>query len=169
MNLETRFEVDGDRAAVRDIVTAAFGQPDEADLVDQLRAGSEPCLMLVAELDGRIAGHICFSPVRVAGAEFGGLAPVAVAPDVQRRGVGSALIRAGLESCLDLGWPAVFLVGDPAYYSRFGFVLAAPLGFGYGEPYFDRHLQVVELREGALQGLAGRVLFSPAFGQTGTG
>lgn len=169
MNVEIRLETDADRAAVRAIVTAAFGQSGEADLVDQLRAGSEPCLMLVAELDGEVAGHVCFSPVRVGGREFAGLAPVAVAPDVQRRGIGSALIRAGLERCLERGWAAVFLVGDPAYYSRFGFALATPRGFSYGEPYFDRHLQVVELREGALRGLAGRVLFNPAFGQTDAG
>ncbi len=92
-----------------------------------------------------------------------------VLPELQRRGIGSALVREGLHQCVDLGWHAVFLLGDPAYYSRFGFVLAAPLGVRYRHESFDPAFQVRELAPGALQGCAGWAHYHEAFDQTGTG
>jgi len=103
------------------------------------------------------------------GPPLGGLAPVAVHPSRQARGIGAALIRTGLDGCRELGWRAIFLVGSPDYYARFGFTRAAPLGFSYGDPVFDAALQVAELEPGALAGARGRVQFHPAFSQTGTG
>jgi putative acetyltransferase len=123
---------------------------------------------MVAELRGRLVGHIFFSPVAIDGPgaspPSAGLAPLAVAPDVQRRGAGSALIRAGLDACVLLaGWRAVFLLGDPAYYSRFGFVLAAPLGLRYENESFDPAFQALELAGGALSGCTGWVRYHEAF------
>jgi len=171
--IRVRRERPGDRARVYEIQAAAFERRNEAELVERLRASTAPGISLVAHEGDRVLGHICFSPVHVgetpAAPAAGGLAPVAVDPAHQRAGVGGALVRSGLEACLELDWQAVFLVGDPRYYARFGFVLAAPLGFSYGDPLVDPSLQVIELVPGALAGVRGRVRFDPAFAETGCG
>lgn len=172
-DLAIRAEEERDRARVYEIQAAAFGRRGEADLVERLRAEARPQLSLVAERAGRVVGHVFFSPVELeceaGGVPAAGLAPVAVDPAEQGRGAGSALVRAGLERSPERGWHAVFLVGAPAYYGRFGFELAAPLGFRYGDPAFDAVLQVCVLRAGALRGRSGRVRFHAAFAETGTG
>ena len=119
-----------DHAAVHDIVAQAFGQEDEARLVEALRGieGFDPRLSLVAEIAGAIAGHILFTAI---GIVDGGtstpaqaLAPVAVAPAWQRRGIGTVLIHAGLDVCRELGHGIVVVLGHAAYYPRFGFEAA---------------------------------------------
>ena len=113
----------------------------------------------MAELAGELVGHVFFSAVsieRSAGAPpLAGLASLAVAPAAQGQGAGSALVRAGLEASLALGWQAVFLLGNPAYYGRFGFVPAAPLGLHYESEAFDAAFQVIELVPGTLSGYRG--------------
>jgi putative acetyltransferase len=164
---QIREEAPSDRLTVHEVQEAAFGRPDEADIVDRVRASASPHLSLVAEMRGRVVGHIFFSQVSIDGSRpappSGGLAPVGVHPSVQGRGAGSALIRAGLRACPEFGWKAVFLVGDPAYYSRFGFVLAAPLGLHYESEAFDSAFQVLELEPGALAGCTGWVRYHEAF------
>jgi putative acetyltransferase len=171
--LTIRSEVPADRDRVFAVESAAFAQRNEAELVDSLRRSTDPQLSLVATLADEIVGHVFFSPVVIesqrAATPAAALGPVAVEPARQRTGVGSALVRAGLERCSDHGWHAVFLVGNPAYYSRFGFVPAAPLGFHYGDPRFDPVFQVVELKAGALAGCRGRVHFHSAFAAAETG
>lgn len=169
--IAVRAEREADHPRVFEIHRAAFGQPDEAELVETLRRAAEPRLSLVAEEAGRVIGHVFFSPVGVEPPGPGreappacGLAPVAVDPAHQHRGTGSRLIREGLRRCREQGWRAVFVVGDPAYYGRFGFALAGPRGFTYGDPHFDPVLQVLELEPGALAGCRGRVRFHAAFG-----
>lgn len=165
--LVVREEIVADHARVDSIVEAAFERPQEAALVRALRESATPQLSLVAVLDGEVVGHVFFSPVTIEGASsslpVGGLAPLAVDPSVQRRGAGSALVRAGLEACDALGWQAVFLLGDPAYYSRFGFELAAPRGFHYESEVFDAGFQVKEVVPGALAGHSGWVRYHEAF------
>jgi putative acetyltransferase len=171
--IEIRPEVAADHARVFEIEAAAFERRNEAELVDRLREVATPQLSLVAHDGDRLLGHIFFSPVAVgespASPAASGLAPVAVDPALQRSGVGVALIQAGLAACPALGWQAVFLVGSPVYYARFGFTLAAPMGFTYGDPLFDAVLQVNELAAGALEGMRGCVHFHPAFVETGCG
>ena len=171
--LAIRSEEKADHARVFEIQTAAFERSNEANLVEVLRASAEPYVSLVAEDDGRILGHIFFSPVEIesSGEPPGsaGLAPVAVDPAHQGLGIGGALIRAGLERCRELGWQAVFLIGNPVYYSRFGFALASPMGFSYGSPALDSVLQGYELSPGVLDGHGGRGRFHPAFAETGCG
>jgi putative acetyltransferase len=161
-----------DHERVFAIHEAAFDRPNEARLVSRLRAAASPQLSLVAELNGRVVGHVFFSPVSLeaesGGPGLAGLAPVGVDPEYQGRGVGSALVRAGLERCPDLGWEAVVLVGAPAYYSRFGFVLGAPLGLHYESEAHDPVFQVLELRPGALHGSRGLVRFHDVFAETDT-
>ena len=118
----------------------------------------------MALIDGVIVGHIFFSPVTLDSAELAAaqLSPVAVVPDLQSQGVGSALIRAGLDGCAAKGWAAVVLVGNPAYYSRFGFRMANAQGLhcaGAEDPF----LQCLALQPNALAAASGMVRFHPAF------
>jgi len=165
--LRVRPEEDADHERVRAVHEAAFGRPDEARLVEALRASAHPAISLVAELDGRVAGHVFFSPVGLEPSSPGfaaaALGPLAVGPPAQGRGIGSALVRAGLERCPGQGWRAVFLLGNPAYYERFGFAPAGPLGLLYGSEALERAFQVRELAPGALAGCRGRVRYHEAF------
>jgi putative acetyltransferase len=166
-----RAERAGDRAAVREVVTAAFGGPAEADLVDALRPSAAwlPGLSLVAEEEGAVVGHVLFTraSIRTVAGDVGlrALAPLAVAPARQRRGIGDALVRAGLQIARDRGERAVVLIGHPAYYPRFGFEPAAARGltsvFAQGE--HAASFFVLELRSGALTGIQGPVLYALPF------
>ena len=163
--VEIRDETASDHRAVQRVVRAAFDSPLQGKLVAALRADADPQVSLVAVRDGVLAGHIFFSPVTFdadASHPAAQLSPVSVRPDRQGRGLGSALIRAGLERCVAVGWRSVFLVGNPGYYARFGFELAGPLGFSIDGP-LDPHLQVIELTPGSLASVRGRIAFHPAF------
>jgi putative acetyltransferase len=145
---------------------AAFASATEAAIVDVLRSSAENVTSLVAEEDGEILGHIMFSPVQLIGAAdvcATALAPMAVTPDRQRAGIGSALVRAGLEECRRLGIDAVFVVGHPTYYPRFGFKSASSLGFVCEFDVPDEAFMVAELMAGALDGKTATVHFHPAF------
>ncbi len=130
--MEVRRERPEDRPAVRAVNQQAFGQPQEAAIVDALRDACPGLVSLVAVLDGRIVGHILFSPTVLedpAGVVHGmGLAPMAVLPEFQRRGIGSALVRAGLDILRAEGVPFVNVLGHPEYYPRFGFAPASRRG-----------------------------------------
>ena len=125
--MRVRTEEERDRAAVRAINVAAFGTVLEAELVDTLRATVKPTISLVAEIEGTVVGHIMFSLVSLAGhsqLNIVGLAPMAVAPDRQRQGIGSALVRTGITKCEEHDYDAIVVLGHPEYYPRFGFVPA---------------------------------------------
>jgi len=119
-----RPERPADASPVRHVNELAFGQPDEADLVERLRRGCRDSLSLVAE-DDAVVGHILFTPVVVESAGRPvvgmGLAPMAVLPDRQRQGIGSQLVRRGLDILRERGCPFVVVVGHPEFYPRFGF------------------------------------------------
>jgi putative acetyltransferase len=162
--MEIRVERSEDVSQVRQVHEAAFGRSAEADLVDRLR-GVESTLSFVAVEADRVIGHILFSPVTIDNTEgwFLGLAPVAVMPEYQRQGVGSALIRAGLVECEQLGVQAIVVLGSPAYYGRFGFIPARErnLRCVYDAP--EEAFMVLELVQGALQNAAGVVQYRPEF------
>ena len=123
-----RIERPEDMPQVRIVNELAFGQPTEADLVDRLRSVCPDALSLVAVEDGVIVGHVLFTPAIIdAGRRIGGmgLAPLAVRPDHQRQGVGSALARRGLAILHAQGCPFVIVLGHPTYYPRFGFERAS--------------------------------------------
>lgn len=135
--MKLRPETENDRAAVQDLTRAAFesselGHHGEADLVDTLRAACPGHLALVAEIDGEIAGHILFTPLRIGDDEKApigmGLAPMSVAPSRQGEGIGSALVRRGLEILDDRDVPFVVVLGHGDYYPRFGFEPASRHG-----------------------------------------
>lgn len=163
-----RAETDDDRAAVHAVNRLAFGQPAEADLVDRLRAAGRATVSLVAIADGDVVGHILFSPVSVEPApspppRWLGLAPMAVRPERQRAGIGSALVHAGLEAARAGGATAVVVLGHPEYYPRFGFAPASRAGLRciYDSP--DEAFMALELVPGGFAGHRGLVRYAPEF------
>lgn len=157
--LRIRDEEPKDAPAIHALVTAAFGQTLEADLVDRLRSDGDSVLSLVAIDANAIVGHVMFSRMTAPFAAVG-LAPVSVSPSRQRHGVGRALIREGLRRLAAGPWQAVFVLGDPAYYQRFGF--DAALAGGFTSPYAGPHLMALSLR-GDLPVRTGRIDYAPAF------
>ncbi len=167
MNPFIRPEQPGDELGIADVNRAAFGQPVEAALVDELRKVADPYISLVADLDGEVVGHILFTPVEIRDEDERssaiGLGPMAVHPDHQRCGIGSELVRAGLDECGRRSHPVVFVLGHPEYYPRFGFRPAPPLGLRFRSPEFDPAFMVAELVPGALSDRKGCVVYLPAF------
>ena len=162
-----RSETPEDIASIHRVNKEAFGGTVEAELVDKLRNRDVLTLSLVATDGDKIAGHISFSPVTVATGsssfEAISLAPMAVLPDYQRKGIGSQLVRAGLEECRRLGHEIVVVLGHPDYYPRFGFVPARPKGIDCEFEVPEEAWMVLELREDALAGRSGTVKFQPEF------
>lgn len=158
-----RDEPAADRAAIRRVIEAAFGRPDEANLVDRLRADGDTVMSLIAAEDGEIVGHVLFSRMAAPFRALG-MAPVSVVPERQRMGIGSRLIRTGIERAAREGWQAVFVMGDPEYYRRFGF--DAALARGFTSPYAGPYLMVLAL-DGALPVKTGRIDYAPAFARLG--
>jgi len=160
-----RPEMDRDAAAVRRVHATAFPTTAEADLVERLRASGKAVIELVA-LDGdSIVGHILFSPIELeplAGTVGLGLAPVAVLPDHEHHGVGRRLIQNGLAECHRWGAGFVVVIGDPPYYSRFGFEPAAKYGlrseFAVGDSFM-----VFKLESGALPRPGTIIKYAPEF------
>lgn len=161
-----RAEEPGDWAAVHAVNVSAFETPAEANLVDALRKQAQPLVSLIAEDRGAIVGHIMFSPVSLSGhpaLKIMGLAPMAVLPEHQRKGIGSALVRAGLEQCKQLGFGAVVVLGHPAYYPRFGFSSSTRFGIAWQYEVPEEVFMVVELQAGFLRGTSGKVTYHAAF------
>jgi putative acetyltransferase len=156
-----------DASRIRHVNVLAFGQPAEADLVERLRQACGDSVSLVAE-DDAVVGHILFTPVAVESAGqriLGmGLAPMAVLPDRQRQGIGSQLVRRGLDILRERGCPFVVVVGHPEYYPRFGFQPASTHGLAtqwQGIP--DAAFMVRVLDVHALAGVSGVVKYREEF------
>jgi putative acetyltransferase len=163
-----REERQGDAERIRAVNLAAFETTTEADLVDALRERATQLTSLVAEDDTKIIGHILFSPVTLENEPaltLLGLAPMAVLPSRQRQGVGSGLVREGLERCRQLNAAAVVVLGHPEYYPRFGFSPASRLSLRSEYDVPDEVFMVCELRDGALSGLSGTIRYHPVFGE----
>ena len=163
-----RAEEEADRAAVYAVNESAFETPAEAQLVDALREQAQPVVSLVAENDGKVVGHIMFSPVSLSGhPNLGvmGLAPMAVVPDYQRKGVGSALTGAGLDRCRQLGFAAVIVLGHPGYYPRFGFSPSSRFGIDSEYQVPEEVFMAMELQPGALSGKRGTIKYHAAFSE----
>ena len=165
-----RAERAGDEPAIGAVVTAAFESVGHGDLVAAIRASPNfvPELSLVAEADDVIVGHVMISHVLLDHAStqrrVASLSPLAVAPEHQRRGIGSMLVRAVTARADELGEPLVVLEGDPGYYSRFGFEPAVPFGIHITLPSWapPEAAQVLRLR-GYDPSIRGDVVYPPAF------
>ncbi len=164
-----RKEAPGDIKKIHNLNQKAFGGPGEADLVDNLREAEELILSLVA-LDGdRVVGHIAFSPVTIDSGEgivdAVGLAPMAVLPEEQRRGIGSMLVEAGLNEIQTMGYGIVVVLGHPEFYPRFGFEGSEKYGIRWEQEVPPEVFMVKELKVGALKGVKGIVRFRPEFSE----
>jgi putative acetyltransferase len=157
--MEIRFEIETDFSEVRDLHLSAFPAAEESDLVDALRKDGDAVLSLVAD-DGGVVGHVMFSRMKAPFRALG-LAPVAVLADWRRQGVADGLIRAGLARAKNDGWEAVFVLGSPDYYTRFGFDVG--LAAGFQSPYAGPYMMVLALQEGGLPTMVGEVSYAPAF------
>jgi len=160
-----RKETENDYPAVRQLLCRAFGSDDETRLVEQLRRDGSALVSLVAVAGGQVAGLIVFSELTIEThrgfLHAAALAPLAVLPEHQSKGIGSMLVRAGLNECKKIGRTIVIVVGHPEYYHRFGFhpELAEPLKSAYSGDAF----MAIELVPGALKGVKGTVKYPPAF------
>jgi putative acetyltransferase len=162
--MRIRPELPSDDHAVGDVNRAAFPSDLESRLVDALRAAGKAVISLVADYEGAIGGHILFSAVSVErGSGRGlGLAPLAVVPALQRKGVGTALTQAGIAAAKAGGYDFVVVLGEPEYYGRFGFTKASSFGlkneYGVDEPFM-----AMELSSGALSHVSGLVKYAAEF------
>lgn len=162
-------ETDDDIAGIREVLTAAFGRTNEAELVDAIRQSPNflPELSIVAAENGNVFGHILFSPIVI---EATGqrspalaLAPLAVTPARQCQGIGSQLVQAGLSKCCELSHGIVVVLGHPRYYLRFGFQRASQWGVQAPFPVPDEAFMVLELKSGALSNVSGTVHYPSYF------
>ena len=164
MDIIIRNEEPRDFAQVRSVLKAAFPTEAESELVGLLRTNGKAVVSLVAVCGDDVMGHILFSPVSTSppgDAKGIGLAPVAVRPDVQVQGIGSALIRTGLELAQELRFDYCVVLGDPNYYERFGFDTASDFGlrneYGVDKEFMVTHFSKCEV--------VGLVRYLPEFAQ----
>ncbi len=167
MSIIIRPESTADEDAIRHVNRLAFGQDEEARLVDALREGGFVRVSLVAERAGRVVGHILFSDLPII-TEAGtvpalALAPMAVFPELQNQGIGSALVTRGLEACRQQGHRVVVVLGHSHFYPRFGF--SSKLAAHLESPFSGSDsFMALGLVPGVLDGIAGRVQYPPPFG-----
>ncbi len=161
-----RPEDPADVAGIRRVHQAAFPNDAESRLVDALRHSSNLSLSLVGELAGQVVAHLACSPVAVADELLHppawGLAPIAVLPEYQRQGIGSQLTCAGIDACRDRVCGFLVVLGEPAFYRRFGFVPASRyhLDNCYGA---DEAFMALELISGSIPAAGGMVAYGPEF------
>ena len=153
---------ESDHAAIRTVVAAAFGQEDEADLVDRLRGDGDALVELVAEADGAVVGHVMFSRLLTdTGARLAALAPLSVLPGFQRDGLGMALMETGHALCSMAGIQAVIVLGHPGYYPRAGY--SAEAANTVAAPFSGPSFMGLALTPGALDSPV-TVTYAAAFG-----
>jgi putative acetyltransferase len=162
------FDCAAHKGEIAAVTIAAFARQygagdGEAALIAGLRADGDVVAELVALEDGHVVGHAMFSRLVVDPAErkIAALAPVCARIDRQNSGIGSALIRAGLDACRAQGFDAVAVLGDPGYYARFGFSREAARALG--SEYSGDHFQALALKAGALQGRRWTLTYPRAF------
>lgn len=163
--IEIRPERTEDIAAIRDLNRRAFGEEREGKVVDALRANGGAQLSLVAVDEGRVVGHIMYSPVHIGQVEGSALGPMAVDPEVQRRGIGTKLVEAGNGRLRRTGCPYIVVVGHPEFYPRFGFRPARPLGITCEWEVPDDVFMILVLDETEMSGATGRAAYRPEFSE----
>lgn len=165
--MNIRDELPSDIEKIWQVNTDAFETDAEAKLVNALRDSGCRYISLVAEVDGRVVGHIFFSPVQLNGepnkASIMGLAPMAVMQQYQNSGIGSALVKSGIERCKLEGYDAIVVLGHPDYYPRFGFVPSVRYGIKSEYQVSDEVFMILELNENSLHGPGGVIKYHAAF------
>jgi putative acetyltransferase len=166
-DVQIRSETPNDYDAVRAVNVLAFETEAEANLVACLRDQATPIISLVADQGGNIVGHIMFSPVALSGCadiNMMGLAPMAVVPEQQGKGIGSALVKKGLDHCKQLGVAAVVVLGHPDYYPRFGFSPSSKFGINSEYDVPKEVFMILEIAPNVLKEKGGTVKYHVAFG-----
>jgi putative acetyltransferase len=161
-----RTEEQADYLPIYAVNESAFETPAEAKLVDVLRMEAHPVISLVANEGEKIVGHILFSPASLSGhpdLNIMGLGPMAVVPEVQRKGIGTALVNSGLEKCIELGYGAAVVLGHSGYYPRFGFVPSVQYGISCEFDVPPEVFMVLELQHGYLKDAHGIIRYHSAF------
>lgn len=163
--MRIRAESAGDATRIWLVNAAAFPDNTEANLVDRLRQRTT-CISLVATGGDDVVGHILFTPVELEGhAELSvaGLAPMAVLPEEQNRGIGTQLVQEGIRRCRDRAIDAIVVLGHKHYYPRFGFVPASRYAIKSEFDVPDDVFMILQLTPGGLDGVSGLVRYDPAF------
>jgi putative acetyltransferase len=151
---------------IRKVNLAAFETATEANLVDALRESGVELISLVAEVQGEIVGHILFSPASMEDADgIIALAPMAVLPEWQGKGIGSQLVNEGLQACKAYGYSVAVVLGHPDYYPRFGFEPSVNFGISSEYDVPPEVFMVKALQKGALKDLKGRVRYHRLFNE----
>jgi putative acetyltransferase len=164
MLVEIREERPGDVAAIRDLNKRAFEQDQEGNIVDALRANGAVLLSLIAILNGRVVGHIMYSPLSLGGEVTGaGLGPMAVLPEYQNQGIGSKLVKVGNQKLKDAGCPFVIVVGHANYYPRFGFKPASAHGIECEWEVPDNAFMLLVLDQTKMQSVSGLAKYRHEF------
>jgi putative acetyltransferase len=162
VSIEIREERPDDVAAVRDLNRRAFGQDQESNIVDALRANGAALLSLVATLNDRVLGHIMYSPLSIGGNVTGAaLGPMAVLPE--RQGIGSKLIEAGNRKLKNAGYPFIIVVGHADYYPRFGFRPASEHGITCEWDVPDDVFMLLVLNQAKMEGVSGLATYRHEF------
>ncbi|MBD2347201.1 GNAT family N-acetyltransferase [Anabaena subtropica] len=167
MNIST--ETPSDYLAISQVNNLAFGRENESQLIAAIRLSDFyiPELSLIAEIDNNVVGHIIFSYIELAGEEklqVLALAPIAVHPQFQKQGIGSALIQIGLTKAEARGESLVIVLGDPQFYTRFGFIPSTTYGIESPFPVPDEFFMVKPLQKYQTK-YRGKVIYPPAFHQ----
>ena len=166
--MNIRKEKDSDKEKIWKVNAEAFETEAEANLVNALRDSGIPFISLVAEEDEEIVGHILFTPVELidddSGLKLIGLAPMAVLTKLQKKGIGSQLVKTGIENCSTQGYDAVVVLGHPEYYPKFGFVPSVKYGIKSEYDAPDEAFMVLELKESSLKDKNGIIKYHAAFG-----
>ena len=164
MLIEIREERPDDISAVREVNRRAFGQQQESNIVDALRTNGGALLSLVAMMDGRVVGHIMYSPVTLGDTVNGAaLGPMAVRPEHQRQGIGTKLIETGNRKIKDAGYPFIIVVGHAEYYPRFGFRPASKYGIKCEWDVPDEVFMVLMLDAAKMKGVSGLAKYRGEF------
>jgi len=161
--IEIREEQLGDVAAIRQVNQRAFGQDQEGNIVDVLRANGAALLSLVAALDDQVVGHIMYSQLLVGEVAAAALGPMAVLPQHQRQGIGSKLVEAGNRKLKESGCPFIIVVGHPNFYPRFGFKPASTCGITCEWEMPDDVFMVLALDDSKMAGVSGLARYRPEF------
>lgn len=170
MEVEIRPEREKDRPEINKVNILAFGKADEAALVEKLRKNPDflPNLSLVAVCQNQIVGHVLFFPVTIGDGQVFepslALAPISVLPEKQKQGIGGKLIETGLKTAKEEGYNSVIVVGDHDYYLKFGFEPASRWDIRPSFDVLDENFMALELKEGALDKVSGRVRYPEEFG-----
>ena len=166
--MNIRKEKPTDIEKIWNINAEAFETNAEANLVNALRNSGIPFLSLVYEENHDLVGHILFTPVELVGDTSGirvtGLAPMAVVPSLQKKGVGSSLVKAGIQECISEGYDAIVVLGHPNYYPKFGFRPSVDYGIKSEYEVPDDVFMVLELKKNSLNRIKGTVKYHATFG-----